>query len=158
MYNLRLGLGLLSSRTTWRHLLWFLHFSYSPLAVSTFSWYVDGFVRFYTLHSWLIQGLLFRGKGRYKRSLTAWKEDKPVLPSVSDISRPNIVSTGNSFFSVQHPGVSEMGEKSKMGFGRQLESYGFGAKAEKAAGLKGMYNLSYLDATSQMFYIRFFNH
>ncbi|GJJ09370.1 hypothetical protein Clacol_003592 [Clathrus columnatus] len=85
----------------------------------------------------IFMGLLFRGKGRYKRSFTAWKDNKPILPSVSDIGRPNIISTGNSFVSAPHSGISEMGEKAKMGFGRQLESYGFGTKGEKAAGLKG---------------------
>lgn len=85
----------------------------------------------------IFMGLLFRGKGRYKRSFTAWKESKPILPSVSDITPPTIISTGKTLFSGQPSGVSEMGEKSRMGFGRQLENYGFGTKGEKAAGLKG---------------------
>jgi len=81
----------------------------------------------------IFMGLLFRGKGRYKRSFTAWKDNKSVLPSISDIGRPNAILTSNSFVS----GVSEIGEKAKMGFGRQLDSYGFGTKGEKTAGLKG---------------------
>ncbi|KAF8578885.1 hypothetical protein K439DRAFT_1654705 [Ramaria rubella] len=96
----------------------------------------------------ILMGLLFRGKGRYKRSFTSWKEStKSVLPSVTQDVRPVFTSAPPSFVSnlykdtsnTQDTNVSEVGEKKGMGFGRQLEStgYGFGTKGEKAAGLKG---------------------
>jgi len=84
----------------------------------------------------ILMGLLFQGKGRYKRSLSSWKEvSKPILPSVSDV-RPTFTSVASSFTS--RSGGGDMEEKThNLGFGRQLESYGFGNKSEKAAGLKG---------------------
>jgi hypothetical protein len=72
-----------------------------------------------------------------------------VLPKVTDDVRPVFTSAPPSFVSnlFKDPSAaqdghntSELGEKTKgMGFGRHLETagYGFGAKGEKAAGLKG---------------------
>jgi len=95
----------------------------------------------------ILMGLIFQGKGRYKRSITSWKEGaKSVLPKVTDDVRPVFTSAPPSFVSNMFKDSSAQDshnaadEKSKgMGFGRQLENagYGFGTKGEKAAGLKG---------------------
>ncbi|KAF8525703.1 hypothetical protein JB92DRAFT_3235598 [Gautieria morchelliformis] len=96
----------------------------------------------------ILLGLIFREKGRYKRSLTSWKDSsRSVLPKVSPDVRPVFTSPPPTFVSNLYKNnsptqdanrMSDLEEKTKtMGFGRQLESNGFGAKGEKAAGLKG---------------------
>ena len=97
------------------------------------------------------QGLIFREKARYKRSLTSWKDDQSVLPKVSPDMRPVFTSPPPAFVSKFFKDTSttpdqdakrtaELEEEARtLGFGRQLESKGdgFGLKGEKAAGLKG---------------------
>ncbi|KIJ47292.1 hypothetical protein M422DRAFT_28937 [Sphaerobolus stellatus SS14] len=90
----------------------------------------------------ILLGLIFRAKGRSKRSLSSWKETKGVLPTINDANvRPSFTGVSvPSFVSRSSKDESELSEKAQtLGFGRQLSSSGsgFGTKGEKAAGLRG---------------------
>ena len=91
----------------------------------------------------ILLGLIFREKGRFKRSMSAWKDTKDVLPTVNGRATPSF-STAPSFARSSRE-EGDLNEKAtSLGFGRQLSSTGngFGAKGEKAAGLKGDWTLT----------------
>jgi len=85
----------------------------------------------------ILLGLIFRGKGRSKRSLSAWKDTKDVLPSVNGRATPSFTAPSFGRSSREEGDLTEKAQS--LGFGRQLSSagHGFGVKGEKAAGLKG---------------------
>jgi len=79
----------------------------------------------------IIIGLIFREKGKAKRSVTSWRDQaKSVLP-------PPVQRAASSASTLWGPTFSEKKNGSGKNLGERFAGYGFGRQGEKEAGKKG---------------------
>lgn len=79
----------------------------------------------------ILLGLIFREKGKAKRSVTSWRDHaKSVLP-------PPVQRAASSASTLWGPAFSEKKNGSGKDLGARFAGYGFGRQGEKEAGKKG---------------------
>lgn len=79
----------------------------------------------------IILGLIFREKGKVKRSVTSWRDHaKSVLP-------PPVQRAASSASTLWGPAFSEKTNGSRKHLSGRFAGYGFGRQGEKEAGKKG---------------------